>query len=334
MAPLRWGILSAGKISNDFCVAQTTLPKDEHQLVAVAARDLENAKDFAQRFNIPKAYGDYEDLCRDAEIDIVYIGAINPQHLKLGKMALTYGKHVLCEKPLCMNVKEAKELIKFAEEKHLFLMEAIWSRFFPAYQFLQEQIENGTVGEIKQVLVTFGVPISEVDRLKLKELGGGTALDIGLYCTQFTTLCFKGEEPVKILAAGHLNDDKVDLSTSTTILYSGGRQATLVTHSQVELPCEAFVVGTKGTIKLCHPFWCATKVEMPGGEEKVFPLPEVNMELNFWNSQGLAYQCHEVRRCILEGKIESSVVSHAVSLQIAEILETIRKQVGVSYPQD
>jgi dihydrodiol dehydrogenase / D-xylose 1-dehydrogenase (NADP) len=91
---------------------------------------------------------------------------VNPQHLELGKLALTHGKHVLCEKPLTMNVKQTRELVEFAESKKLFLMEAIWSRFFPAYQRLQQEIAKGTIGEVLQVYVTFGVQISDVDRVK------------------------------------------------------------------------------------------------------------------------------------------------------------------------
>jgi len=333
MAPLRWGILSAGKISHDFVVAITVgLSKDEHQVVAVAARNLESANTFAKTHHIPKAYGSYDELVNDSEVDVVYIGSINPQHLPLVKLSLNHGKHVLCEKPLGMNVKETKEMLELAKSKKLFLMEAIWSRFFPVYQELRKQIDSGSLGDILQVFVTFGQTMSDVDRLRLKELGGGTALDIGIYCVQFAQFVF-GEKPLKVIAGGHLNADGVDESTSTTLIFSNGRTATLVTHSRVDLPNEAFVIGTKQTLKVRGPFWCPTEMEEVGRLVH-YPLPKENMKMNFVNGTGMHYQCIEVRNCILKGELESKVVSHADTLLIAEILESIRKQVGVVYPQD
>jgi dihydrodiol dehydrogenase / D-xylose 1-dehydrogenase (NADP) len=329
----RWGIISAGKISHDFVTALAVLDPKEHQVVAVAARSLSSAQEFAKEHKIPKAYGSYEELIKDPNVEVVYIGATNNTHLPVGKLALNNGKHVLCEKPLCINVRETKELLELARQKNLFLMEAIWSRFFPSYKKLREQIESGAVGEVRQVLVSFGVKIAEVDRLKLKELGGGSILDIGVYCVQFSQWVFGGETPLKIVGAGVMNSQGVDESTSVTLLYSGGRTATFVTNTKVEMPNEAFAVGTKGTLKLNNVFNCSTTLETPSGTLE-FPLPQAAKKFNFTNSCGLNYQCHEVRRCIKSGLIESPIVSHKESLQIAEIMESVRKQIGVVYLQD
>ncbi|CAL8116953.1 unnamed protein product [Orchesella dallaii] len=333
MGPLRWGILSAGKISHDFAVGTYALPPTEHQVVAVAARSLESAQKFAKTHSLPNAYGSYEELVNNPDIDVVYVGSVNPQHLPLVKLALNNGKHVLCEKPLAMNVKETKELIALSKSKNLFLMEAIWTRFFPAYQELKKRIDNGSLGDVLQVVVQFGVLISEVDRLKLKELGGGTVLDLGVYCVQFAELVF-GERPLKVISGGHMNANGVDESSSTTLVFSNGRTATLLTHARVELPNEAVVFGTKKTIKMRSPFWCTTELEEVGGKVETFPLPEEKMKTNFTNSVGLHYQCKAVRNSILKGQIECDVVSHEKSLIIAEIMESIRKQIGVVYPQD
>jgi len=334
MGATRWGILSAGKISHDFCVALSTCKPDEHQIVAVAARSEDSAQKFAKLHEIPKAYGSYEALVQDPNVEVVYVGSLNPFHLSHAKLALDHGKHVLCEKPLCINVKEVRELIEYAEKKKLFLMEAIWSRFFPAYQKLREEINNGSIGDVLQVFVTFGVVISEVDRLKQKELGGGATLDIGVYATHFASWVFGGEKPLKVLSSGHLNAEGVDTSASTTLIYSKGRTATLVTHTRVELPNEAYAIGTKGTMKIPSPFWCSDKLQVASGETLNFPLPPYKLKMNYGNSEGLSYQCHEVRKCIQNGQIESSILPHSESITIAEIMESIRKQVGVVYPQD
>jgi len=267
---------------------------------------------------------------------VIYVGAVNPAHISLVKLSLENGKHVLCEKPLGINVRETQEMIDLAKQKKLFLMEAVWSRFFPAYAKLKEEIEKGTIGDVKQVLVTFGCKIADKDRLKFKELGGGSMLDIGIYCVQFASLIMGGEKPLKIIGGGHMNSEGVDESTSTTLVYSGGRTATLVTHTRVLLPNEALAVGTKGTLKLESSFWCPTTLVTPS-EKLEFPLPKTTPEglpFNFGNSVGLSFQCHEVRRCIKAGLIESPMVSHNETLLFAEIMESVRKQIGVVYPQD
>lgn len=126
---LKWGIASAGLISYDFANALSTFSKDEHDVVAVAARDLRRAQKFAKRFDIPKAHGDYLELAKDANVDAVYIGVLNPQHLEVSLMMLDHGKHVLCEKPLSMNEKQCRQLIEYAKEKNLFLMEGMPKTF-------------------------------------------------------------------------------------------------------------------------------------------------------------------------------------------------------------
>jgi len=147
---IRWGIASAGRISHDFTNAIVgVLPGEDHQVVAVAARKLEDAQKFASRHGIDKAYGEYSALASDPDINVVYVGSIHPQHLALAKMYLEAGKNVLCEKPLCMNLRETVELVELARRKKLFLMEAIWSRCIPSYKALREEIAAGTIGDIK-----------------------------------------------------------------------------------------------------------------------------------------------------------------------------------------
>ena len=119
----RWGILGAGKIAHDFVVALKTLPESEHMIVAVAARSLERAAEFADRHNIEKAYGSYEELARDANVEVVYISTIHPQHAPHCKLVLSHGKHVLCEKPMTMNLKQTTEVFELAKAKGLFIME-------------------------------------------------------------------------------------------------------------------------------------------------------------------------------------------------------------------
>ncbi|XP_048266215.1 trans-1,2-dihydrobenzene-1,2-diol dehydrogenase isoform X4 [Bombus terrestris] len=329
---IHWGIAGAGKISHDFVTCLRTLPESEHVVLAVAARELSRAQNFSSLHKIKKAFDNYVELAEDKNIDVVYIGTLHPQHFDIAKLMLNHGKHVLCEKPLTMNLKQTTELINLAKQKKLFLMEGIWSRCFPIYETLKKEIESGSIGDVHQVLVSFGFRMPDVQRLNIKSLGGGTILDLGVYGIQFACLIFNNETPHTVQAAGCLNEEGVDQSVSTTFLYKGNRTATIITHCLVDLPNEAYIIGTKGMIKVPN-FWCPTTVELPSGKINI-PLPETEYKFNFINSVGFVYEANEVRNCILAGVTESSKVPHNVSLLVAQLEDEIRRQVGVTYLED
>ena len=152
---LKWGFAAAGKISHDFATALGTLNESNHQVVAVTDPFC-SSKEFADRFGIPKSYSFYLELAQDPDVEVVHIGVLNPRHFEVARLMLQHGKHVLVEKPLCLNEKQAQKLITLAEQKKLFLMEAIWSRFLPSNLYVRQQIESGALGEITSVEVEFG----------------------------------------------------------------------------------------------------------------------------------------------------------------------------------
>lgn len=153
---LKWGIASAGNIAHDFVNALGTLSKDDHQVVAVAARDLKRAEEFSERFDIPKAYGSYLELAKDPNVEIVQVATLHPYHLEVALLMLEHGKHVLVETPMCINEKQIRTLTEYAKLKNLFAMEGVWSRMFPSYKYIREQIESGKIGAIVSVDVEFG----------------------------------------------------------------------------------------------------------------------------------------------------------------------------------
>lgn len=164
---LRWGIAGAGLVSHDFASVVETLSPDEHKIVAVGARDFSRADEFAQRFNIAKAHGSYLELARDPNVEVIYVGVLNHKHLDVSLLMLEHGKHVLCEKPMCLNEKQARKLIECAKQKNLFLLEGIWSRFFPSYKYIREQIDSGKLGEIERVEAEYGNQfMGQLDRIK------------------------------------------------------------------------------------------------------------------------------------------------------------------------
>jgi dihydrodiol dehydrogenase / D-xylose 1-dehydrogenase (NADP) len=179
--------------------------------------------------------------------DVVYIGAINTAHFEIGMLMLDHGKHVLCEKPLCLNEKQAKKLLSHAKAKKLFFMEAIWSRFFPSYIYLRDRIEKGDLGEIKEVEVEFGFALSDVERMNSKALGGGTILDLGVYTIQVSQWAFR-QEPIKIVATGSVNADGVDMEMKGELHYPNGGVARMCTSGLEEKKNTATIRGTKGSI--------------------------------------------------------------------------------------
>jgi len=332
---LKWGIVSAALISHDFCNAMETLEnKSDHQVVAVAARDLSRAKEFAERFNIPKAYGNYLELAKDPNVEIAYIGTLNPQHFEVSMMMLEHGKHVLCEKPLCINEKQAQKLISFAREKKLFFMEGIWCRFFPAYQYARKQVESGALGEILSVDAQFGLEnLVKVDRLSKKNLGGGTTLDMGVYTIQCCQWVFR-EPPKSIVTTGQLNEEGVDVHMESELRYGDNKVAHIKTSALHQLSNVGVIVGTKGKLTIKNHIFCPDTVIDVDGTEKHWPLPKARLHFNFPNSCGLRYEIEAVRKCIREGKTECETVSHNESITIARIQDEIRKQLGVKFPED
>ncbi|XP_078663695.1 trans-1,2-dihydrobenzene-1,2-diol dehydrogenase-like [Branchiostoma floridae x Branchiostoma belcheri] len=330
MAPTRWGFVATGRICNDFKVALDTLPWDEHQVVAVASRNIETAQTFAKTHDIPRAYGSYAELAAQEDIDVVYIGAVHTQHAPVTTMMLQAGKPVLCEKPMSVNSREARQMIGLAKENNIFFMEAIWSRHFPSYKKIREILDSGLVGEVKLVTACLGKVIAEA-RLERSITGGGL-LALGIYPIQFATMVFGGEEPQDITVSGNLSNGGVDETVTIVLKYSGNRMATLVCSASAQLAQEAYVYGTKGSVKI-PTFWCPTEVISPDGTHE-FPLPPPEKPLMFENSTGMRYEAMEVRRCLQEGLIESPLMTHAMSLQIAGILDQARKVVGVVYDQD
>ena len=305
----------------------------DFKVVAVVARSLESAQKFATTHNIPKAYGSYDELANDSNVEVVYIGTINPGHLPIAKLMLNAGKHLLVEKPLTLNLKGTNELLNLATEKKLFVMEAIWSRFLPSYQFLKQQLAEKTIGDIVHVDVNFGIPIADVDRVAQKALGGSTVLDIGVYCINAILVALNGEEPAELKATGHLNSEGVDESVSAALKFKNGVTAVLSTHAKAQLPCTATITGTKGRIVLPEPFWCTDTVNV-NGKDHTFPYPPTVVDCNYTNSSGLRYQAVEVRRCLLEGLTESPQLSHADSRLIASLEDNLRAQVGCRFDVD
>nr|XP_022340348.1 trans-1,2-dihydrobenzene-1,2-diol dehydrogenase-like [Crassostrea virginica]XP_022340349.1 trans-1,2-dihydrobenzene-1,2-diol dehydrogenase-like [Crassostrea virginica]XP_022340350.1 trans-1,2-dihydrobenzene-1,2-diol dehydrogenase-like [Crassostrea virginica]XP_022340351.1 trans-1,2-dihydrobenzene-1,2-diol dehydrogenase-like [Crassostrea virginica] len=327
---LRWGICGAGLICSDFVSAVLAPPNNGHEVVCVGARSLSRAQEFADKFGIKKAYGSYEEIASDPNVDIVYIGVIHTFHVALSKQMLKAGKNVLCEKPVAANLSQLLEVQQVARECKKFFMEAIWSRCFPVYRKIKEEVRSGNLGEIQHVQCQFCVPISHVDRITKPELGGGGLHDLGIYVIQMATLLFNNEKPVRITADASLTDQGVDQNGCIVLTYKNGGKAVLVYSTLFHGgKNSATVFGTKGTIKIDDTFWCPLEASLPSGkisnEIARGPVP-----YNFLNSGGLRFEADCVKECLEAGKLECSEVSFADSQAIYNIIDEVVKQTGMN----
>ncbi|XP_045296565.1 trans-1,2-dihydrobenzene-1,2-diol dehydrogenase [Leopardus geoffroyi] len=331
---LRWGIVSVGLISSDFTTALRTLPRSEHQVVAVAARDLSRAKEFARKHDIPKAYGSYEELAKDPNVEVAYIGTQHPQHKDTVLLCLAAGKAVLCEKPMGVNAAEVREMVAEARSRGLFLMEAIWTRFFPATEALRSTLSQGTLGELRVAQAEFGKDLTHITRALDWAQAGGGLLDIGIYCIQFISMVFGGQKPEKIVAMGRRHETGVDDTVTVLLQYPGGVHGHFTCSITAELSNVNSVSGTKGMAQILSPCWCPTELVVKG-EHKEFALPPApGKEFNFTHGMGMTYEAKHVRECLRKGLKESPVIPLAESELLADILEEARKAIGVTFPQD
>lgn len=337
--PLKWGILGAGLISHDFMLGLATLPSSKHQVVAVGDNfSKEDAQNFAQTHSIPRWYASHQELLADKEVEVVYIGTLHIAHRNNTLEALEAGKHVLCEKPMTMYPTHTSELITKAKECGLFLMEATWMRFFPAVVELREMIARGDIGEVRWVRANFSFrrpPERDKGRLTDPQLGGGAVFDVGVYTISLATMLFGGKRPVTIHAQGSTLPTGVDDLAVMTLTYSDGGIAQLSASISYAMSCDAVVCGTKGELRLPHPFWCSTKLETPDAvyeTEKVskeWPLPRPHLPGNYPNPTGLRYEAEEVYSCLRTEPVscESHVMPLEQSLIVAEVAEEVIRQV-------
>ena len=322
---IKWGILSTGWIAHKFATALQVVPNSE--LYAVGSRNLETATQFATEFNIPKAYGTYEELVNDPNIDIIYIGTPHNLHLENAMLALEHNKNVLCEKPMGVNLKETTLMLEKAKEKNLFFMEALWSRFLPNIIKTKELIDSGEIGEVKLMTAFFSISSDNgpEHRHYNIDLCGGTILDIGIY-NIFLSLLLLGK-PKGISAIAGLGEQGGDNSASYTFKYDNDTLAIMYSSFLGNPPVVAEIHGTKGKIILDHLWFCPGDVKLfyHDGREKTFSFD--------FKSNGYEFEAEAVANCILEGKTQSELWSWDDSIQLITIMDSIRKECGVVYPK-
>jgi predicted dehydrogenase len=323
---IRWGIIGPGNIARKFAAGLQVIP--DATLLAVASRSLENAQRFGEEYGVPRRYGSYEELAGDPEVDAVYIATPHTGHYEHTLLCLNHNKAVLCEKPLAINAKQVRKMIALAQEKRLFFMEALWTKFLPSIRQIRKLIAEDAIGEVRSIQADFGfrTEASPEGRLLNPALGGGSVLDIGIYPIFLATTLLGRPKQVKALA--QLSATGVDAQCSMSLAYENGAVATLLSTIVAATPTQAFIAGSKGSIQL-HPRWYAPAsfTLFQDGEEPVLVSPE-------YLGNGYNYEAEEVMRCLREGRTESDIMSHPDSLLLMEVMDWVRKEAGIRYAED
>ena len=333
MKQVKWGIVGTGNIANQF--AQGLQLVEHAEIHAVASRSLNSAKVFAQSFDIPKAYGSYEDMAKDHDLDIIYIGTPHPQHYENVMLFLEAGFAVVCEKPLGVNAAQTEKMIAKAREKNVFFMEGMWTRFFPAFQKALEWTRSGCIGQPKVIHAVFGFDGSaNKDQWRFKnDMAGGALLDVGIYPLALAFAMF-GTDPIKVSTSAYV-ENGVDEYNSILLEYAGGRMAVLTDAIGVRLNNHVYITGTKGSIKLGDGWWHANKVEfIPSGDtyigispgHEVFDLP--------YPSSGFQYEAKAVQEHFLNGLTEAPEMPLDETLKLAQMMDRLRKEWNLVYKED
>ncbi|MHA6532934.1 Gfo/Idh/MocA family protein [Paenibacillus sp. BAC0078] len=322
---VKWGILSTGWIAHQFA---TDLAHASNGIAyAVGSRNQESADEFARNHGIPVAYATYEDLVNDPEVDAIYIGTPHPFHKDNALLALRAGKAVLCEKPFTVNSGELEEVVAYAREHKLFLMEAMWSRYIPANAKVREWIAAERIGEVRLVQADLGFRAewNPQSRLLNPALGGGALLDVGIYPISFASMIF-GPHPESIASTVHIGETGVDEHFSLLLSYGGGKTAVLSGGVRLNMLQEAKVFGTQG-----HIIVKGTLVNPKSAELYVDGELAETFE-DDRTSVGYAFEAEEVGRCLQAGLTESPVLTLDESLAILKLLDQVRAQWGLAYP--
>ncbi|WP_037669227.1 Gfo/Idh/MocA family protein [Streptomyces griseus] len=324
---VRWGILATGGIAAAFTADLVDLPDAE--VVAVASRREDTANAFAERFGIPRAYGDWESLARDENVDVVYVAGPHSTHRAAAGLCLANGRNVLCEKPFTLNVREAGELVALSREHDRFLMEAMWMYCNPVIRRLKALVEDGAVGELRTVQADFGLagPFPPSHRLRDPAQGGGALLDLGVYPVSFAQLLLG--EPTDVTARAVLSDEGVDLQTGALLSWDGGALASVHCSIIGGTSTTAYVTGSHGRIDIPNGFFHPDRfvLHRDGKEPEEFLADPADGPRNSFR-----HEAREVMRALRAGETESPLVPLDGTLAVMRTLDAIRDRIGVRYP--
>ena len=324
---IKFGIVGAGHIAAKMADTLVKMNHPEIVLYAISSRSLEKAQAFAQKWGIPKAYGSYEDMMADPQVNLVYIATPHSHHYAPARMAVEAGKAVLCEKAFMANAREAEALLALSRERGVFVTEAIKPRYMPLSLQLREILDSGQLGRPRQLQASLCYPIDTKERILRPELCGGVLLDLGVYCLNFLRLCFGGDI-VQTESSCILVETGVDLYDSMMFRYRDGKVATLVSSALTRCNREGVVSCDEG-------FIVVENVNSPSAL-RIYRDYRLTAEYHAPKDQltGYEYQVLACKDAMEKGWVETPFMPHAEILAVMRQMDALRAHWGVRYPMD
>jgi len=325
--PMQWGIIGPGNIAREFAGDLKYVEAENCNIGGVLGHTYEQAKHFAGKHG-GYALKDIKEFIAHKP-DAVYIATPHPMHYEQALFCLENSIPVLCEKPLAMNEKQVAGLINASKKYNVFLMEGLWTRFLPSFGYLFHIIQSGTIGEILHVHadMSFIAEKDKTNRFFNPELGGGSLLDVGVYTIYLSYLLLG--MPDKIFACGKVNESRIDETCGVTLQYKGGNYAMLESSIITQTQNSAWIYGSKGTIRVKRP-WTEHPEKI---DVRIINAPSFD-HYPSWQGRGFQYEIEAVIKCLRNRVIESSIISHAASLNVVRIMDEVRAQLGIIYPHD
>lgn len=322
---MKVGILGAGRIAATLAETMNRLP--EVECYGVASRDLEKAKTFAKEHGFQHAFGSYEDMLADKEIELIYIATPHSHHYQHIKMCLDAGKHVLCEKSFTVNERQAEEVLRIAEKKNLLLTEAIWTRYMPSRKLIDNLLTEKVVGDVMKMTANLNYPLLDKERIVKPELAGGALLDVGIYPLNFAYMHF-GDKVKEIHSAAQMTDAGVDGENAMILLYEEGRMAVLNSGIHGKSDSQGVFYGSNGCMvveNINNP----EAIKIYDRDRNLIYEIKVPEQIS-----GYEYEILETISCVEEGKLECPSMPHAETLKMMRVMDELRASWGMKYPAE
>lgn len=320
---MNFAILGAGAIATT--MATTLQPLKGITCYAVAARDKKRAQTFADKFGFTKAYGSYTEMLMDEGVDIVYIATPHSHHYEHIKMCIEHHKHVLCEKAFTANARQAEEVIRMAEERGLFLGEAMWTRFMPMRQTINDILASGIIGKPTSLSANLGYPLEHKDRLVKLELAGGALLDLGVYVLNFASMVF-GDELEGISANCIKHESGVDAQETIMLTYQDGKMATLYATMLAQTDRRGIINGTNGYIEI-ENINNYESVRVYNLERRVIAEYAAPCQVT-----GYEYEVQAAVEAVKHGQLECPQMPHVETIRMMQLMDVIRESWGIVFP--
>lgn len=322
---MRIGIIGAGNIAG--VLARTFARMDGVECYAIASRTKEKAQAFAEKYGFEVAYGSYEELVEDPKVELVYIATPHSNHYEDMKLCISHGKPVLCEKAFTMNSAQAKEIARLSAENGVYVTEAIWTRYMPSRKMINDILASGIIGKARTLTANLSYVIHQNYRITAPELAGGALLDVGVYGINFALMHF-GTDIERIESSVQMTDTGVDGAESITIFFKDGKMAVLTHSIYNRSDRKGIIHGDKG-------YLVVENINNPQSIA-VYDVNDVLVqEIKVPNQiSGYEYQVQESMKCLQESRTESVSMPLADSVFVMEVMDSIRKQWGLVYPQE